>query len=393
MSQTDFPLLEQIISNGLLTIEQLEYFLSSGSSTSESVRINHAFMTKLIELEQEDPRLAQDNVIVELNGPVTQFIQKLLEVLFNNTYILSKDSACPVPSFNLLFLMITLPDQFIARSNISTVCIASLFARLEDASRRIDFMESAQSLLQNEFTEDEQIRLLDQMIANCNQYISVTLSLYDKPRKPASAFDLLQIKSEFLPVLQLLQLIRYMLGRFRGPRFQKLAEDVQNEYVNSNAYNITPDTDYWLQKHPYPLNLDVLPTPVQMMIRMRSHERQFPPQMFSLLDYPFILNSGTKAQIFRYEVTHNVPHIGKLTVSRARIVDDTMSYLTSHSANWMADDQKALLRIPLKVVFDGEEGIDAGGLSNEFFQLILAQLFDKKYNMFSYHENERVYWF
>lgn len=42
------------------------------------------------------------------------------------------------------------------------------------------------------------------MIANCNQYISVTLSLYDKPRKPASAFDLLQIKSEFLPVLQLL---------------------------------------------------------------------------------------------------------------------------------------------------------------------------------------------
>ena len=130
-----------------------------------------------------------------------------------------------------------------------------------------------------------------------------------------------------------------------------------------------------------------------MMIRMQNHELQFPPEMFSLLDYPFILNSGTKAQIFRYEVTHNVPHIGKLTVSRMHIVDDTMSYLTSHSENWMADDQKALLRIPLKVVFDGEEGIDAGGLSNEFFQLILAQLFDKKYNMFTYHENERLYWF
>ena len=53
-----------------------------------------------------------------------------------------------------------------------------------------------------------------------------------------------------------------MLGRFKGPRFQKLMEDVQNEYVNSNAYNITPDTDFWLQNHPYPLNLDVLPMPI-----------------------------------------------------------------------------------------------------------------------------------
>lgn len=104
-------------------------------------------MTKLIDLEQDDPRLAQDNVIVEMNGPVTQFIQKLLEVLFNNTYFLSKDSAAAAPSFDLLFLLITLPDQFIARSNVSTVCIGSLFARLEDASKRIDFMEGAQRVL------------------------------------------------------------------------------------------------------------------------------------------------------------------------------------------------------------------------------------------------------
>lgn len=73
-SQTDFPLLGIIISNGLLTIDQLEYFLSSGNSISESVRINHAFMAKLIDLEQDDPRLAQDNMIVEMNGPVTLFI-------------------------------------------------------------------------------------------------------------------------------------------------------------------------------------------------------------------------------------------------------------------------------------------------------------------------------
>lgn len=50
------------------------------------------------------------------------------------------------------------------------------------------------------------------------------------------------------------------------------------------------------------------------------------------------------------------------------------------------------MRIPLKVTFKGEEGIDAGGLSNEFFQLICEHIFSKEYGLFTYYEDSRVYY-
>ena len=112
-------------------------------------------------------------------------------------------------------------------------------------------------------------------------------------------------------------------------KIQGLTKELQNEYINSNAYNITPDTDYWLQQNPKPVVLDLLPLPIQMMIRSRLRPRQFPKDMFSLLEYPFILNSGTKAQIFRYECTNNVPHISKILVGRDSIVDDTLNFIVS----------------------------------------------------------------
>lgn len=40
------------------------------------------------------------------------------------------------------------------------------------------------------------------------------------------------------------------------------------------------------------------------------------------------------------------------------------------------------LRKQLRVEFDGEEGIDEGGIQKEFFQLIVEQLFDPMYGRF-----------
>eukprot|EP00965_Chrysotila_dentata_P202732 6181275-Pleurochrysis_carterae.AAC.1 len=45
-----------------------------------------------------------------------------------------------------------------------------------------------------------------------------------------------------------------------------------------------------------------------------------------------------------------------------------------------------------QVQFVGEEGIDEGGVQKEFFQLIMAQIFDVNYGMFTYDEELRVYW-
>lgn len=57
------------------------------------------------------------------------------------------------------------------------------------------------------------------------------------------------------------------------------------------------------------------------------------------------------------------------------------------------------LKKPLRVTFlseDGkiaEEGVDQGGVSREFFQLLVGQLFNPDYGMFLYVQESRSCWF
>ncbi|KAJ3610820.1 hypothetical protein NHX12_022911 [Muraenolepis orangiensis] len=74
-----------------------------------------------------------------------------------------------------------------------------------------------------------------------------------------------------------------------------------------------------------------------------------------------------------------------LIVRRENIVEDTMEVLRK-SKN--VDYKK-----PLKVIFVGEEAVDAGGVRKEFFLLIMRELLDPKYGMFRYHEESRLIWF
>uniref|UniRef100_A0A8C6S4B6 HECT and RLD domain containing E3 ubiquitin protein ligase 4 n=1 Tax=Neogobius melanostomus TaxID=47308 RepID=A0A8C6S4B6_9GOBI len=74
-----------------------------------------------------------------------------------------------------------------------------------------------------------------------------------------------------------------------------------------------------------------------------------------------------------------------LIVRRENIVGDTMEVLRK-SKN--VDYKK-----PLKVIFVGEEAVDAGGVRKEFFLLIMKELLDPKYGMFRYFEDSRLIWF
>ena len=55
-----------------------------------------------------------------------------------------------------------------------------------------------------------------------------------------------------------------------------------------------------------------------------------------------------------------------LRVRRSHIVADTVNHFVAISEN----DYKK----PLKVVFDSEEGVDAGGVRKEFYQVIFPSL-------------------
>lgn len=46
-----------------------------------------------------------------------------------------------------------------------------------------------------------------------------------------------------------------------------------------------------------------------------------------------------------------------------------------------------------KVIFDGEEAVDAGGVTKEFFLLLLKELLNPIYGMFTYYQDSNLLWF
>ena len=63
-------------------------------------------------------------------------------------------------------------------------------------------------------------------------------------------------------------------------------------------------------------------------------------------------------------------------------------HLVSDSLKEISSKQKDLKK-KLKVSFVGEPGLDMGGLTKEWFQLLIKQIFDAEYGMFVYHTHSR----
>lgn len=51
------------------------------------------------------------------------------------------------------------------------------------------------------------------------------------------------------------------------------------------------------------------------------------------------------------------------------------------------------LRRELKVKFEGEDGVDEGGVKKEFFQMLIRACFNPEYGLFRYQEESRLHWF
>ncbi|XP_008842859.1 probable E3 ubiquitin-protein ligase HERC3 isoform X2 [Nannospalax galili] len=74
-----------------------------------------------------------------------------------------------------------------------------------------------------------------------------------------------------------------------------------------------------------------------------------------------------------------------LHVRRNNLVGDALRELSIHS--------DTDLKKPLKVIFDGEEAVDAGGVTKEFFLLLLKELLNPIYGMFTYYQDSNLLWF
>uniref|UniRef100_A0A667ZVT8 HECT and RLD domain containing E3 ubiquitin protein ligase 3 n=1 Tax=Myripristis murdjan TaxID=586833 RepID=A0A667ZVT8_9TELE len=129
----------------------------------------------------------------------------------------------------------------------------------------------------------------------------------------------------------------------------------------------------------------------------------------TLCAYPFILNAQAKTTMLQTDAElqmqmavsganlHNVfmlltlePLLARnpflvLHVRRDHLVSDALRELTIYS--------DVDLKKPLKVIFDGEEAVDAGGVTKEFFLLLLKELMDPVYGMFTHYTESNLLWF
>lgn len=151
--------------------------------------------------------------------------------------------------------------------------------------------------------------------------------------------------------------------------------DIRNDYVTwiqKQMYPLGHDGVVTLCKYPFVFDAQAKTTLLQTdaVIQMQMAVDQAQMQNFSSMFLPAV---------------ESVNPCLILIVRRENIVGDTMEVLRK-SKN--VDYKK-----PLKVIFVGEEAVDAGGVRKEFFLLIMKELLDPKYGMFRYHEESRLIWF
>jgi len=83
------------------------------------------------------------------------------------------------------------------------------------------------------------------------------------------------------------------------------------------------------------------------------------------------------------------PNICYIEISRANILEDSLANIV----NKKLVDGRDPLKCPLQVRFQNEPGIDEGGVSKEYFSLIMKEIFNPQYGMFKFNEDTQLYWF
>ncbi|KAK1761311.1 putative E3 ubiquitin-protein ligase [Echria macrotheca] len=127
---------------------------------------------------------------------------------------------------------------------------------------------------------------------------------------------------------------------------------------------------------------------------------------FSFCQYPFLLSVGAKIQILEYDARRQMENRAReaffdsltshrliqqhliLHVRRDCLVDDSLKGVSEVIGGGAEDIKKGL-----KIIFKGEEGVDAGGLRKEWFLLLVREVFNPDYGMFIYDEDSQYCYF
>ncbi|GAA5960048.1 hypothetical protein JCM8115_004510 [Rhodotorula mucilaginosa] len=125
-------------------------------------------------------------------------------------------------------------------------------------------------------------------------------------------------------------------------------------------------------------------------------------ETFSLCQYPFLLSLGAKILLLTYDGERemvertNEAYRANLsseeTESPLLVLNIRRDHLVADSLQQIAMNHRGLTK-PLRIKWEDEEGIDAGGLRKEWFLLLCRKLFDPQFGMFLVDEESQYVWF
>ncbi|XP_072565468.1 probable E3 ubiquitin-protein ligase HERC4 isoform X1 [Paramormyrops kingsleyae] len=281
---------------------------------------------------------------------------------------------CSPPDVEALRLYLTLPECPLFNNPNTFVTLAIPFGKAV-----INLRETPLKVLGNWWSRLEPpvfqrlVELYKEVVVNLLRMHKVGIP--HSEQRIFAAF--LHVSLKFLETLHTVnekfgQIIQY--DRFYIHELDDLI-DIKNDYINwiqQQVFSMVPDFPVTMCQFPFVFDAQSKTTLLQTdaVLQMQMAVDQAQRQNFSSFFMP---------------VVESVNPCLILIVRRENIVGDTMEVLRK-SKN--VDYKK-----PLKVIFVGEEAVDAGGVRKEFFLLIMKELLDPKYGMFRYYEESRLIWF
>eukprot|EP01041_Mallomonas_annulata_P010022 gene10022-20866_t len=208
--------------------------------------------------------------------------------------------------------------------------------------------------------------------------------------------------------------IRIYQGAVDDARTAVRILSILHSISSSSTYNMIPIQDFYIDA----LNQDYMSTRDGRGLEFKLwHDDRRQQQLLSqridplqrhisnsFISYPFVLCPAIKATILEMdsqyqmrqeidqEMFHALSHGQQymmpylvLRIRRQEILADTLSQM-------MFFEEKDFKK-PLKVVFDNEEGVDAGGVRKEYYQVMMKKMLDPNFGMFKYYEESRQLWF
>ncbi|KAM9809459.1 putative E3 ubiquitin-protein ligase HECTD2 isoform 2-T2 [Syngnathus typhle] len=144
---------------------------------------------------------------------------------------------------------------------------------------------------------------------------------------------------------------------------------------------------------------------IDFMEEYRTWQHYGNSSRFSFCQFPFILSAALKRAIIQKDSEQQMISRARQSlvskVSRRQRVDMNLLFLNIRvrRAQLLADSLDELsrkrcdLKKKLRVTFVGEAGLDMGGLTKEWFLLLVRRIFHEDYGMFMYIKESRCHWF